>query len=411
MKGEIINVGTEILIGDILNSNARYLSHELSQIGVGIYYHTTVGDNPERLRDILVQAKQRSDLVVLTGGLGPTQDDLTKETVAKLFGLDMVLHEESQEKIRDFFHRISAEMTDNNIKQAYMPEGARIIPNENGTAPGVLLERDQKIFILLPGPPRELIPMFRDFCIPYLQEKSPVKFYSRYYKVSGLGESALEDKLIHIIENQTNPTIATYAKPGEVMLRVTANGSTRDEAEVLLDRMEKDIMDVVGPWVYAKEDKTLHQVVAEMLIDLDCSISLAESCTGGLIASSLTEVPGISSVFHSGIVCYSNESKHQYLGVKEETLDRYGAVSRECATEMLEGLICNNRTRVAVATTGIAGPGGGTEEKPVGLVYVGVAVDGEFEVKELHLHGDRQRIQRYAVSLALEMVRKMLKND
>ncbi|QSX08611.1 competence/damage-inducible protein A [Alkalibacter rhizosphaerae] len=411
MRGEIINVGTEILIGDILNSNAQYISRELSRIGISIYYHTTVGDNPTRLQQVLQQAKERSDLVVLTGGLGPTQDDLTKESVAELFGLDMILHEESKVKIQGFFQRISAEMTQNNLKQAYMPEGARIIPNDNGTAPGILLEKDNKIFILLPGPPRELIPMFRDFCIPYLQDKSPIKFYSRYYKISGLGESALEDRLLDIIDGQTNPTIATYAKPGEVMLRITANGNTSEEATKLLDEMDHQVMDRIGSWVYAKEDLSLHEVVASMLMEKDCSISVAESCTGGLIAAKLTEIPGISSIFHSGIVCYSNASKSDYLGVKEETLEKYGAVSRECAMEMLAGLLKNNKTKIAVATTGIAGPGGGSEEKPVGLVFVGIAYKGKMEVHEVRLHGNRQQIQERSANMAFNMVRKMLEND
>jgi nicotinamide-nucleotide amidase len=411
MGGEIINVGTEILIGDILNSNAQYLSRELSAIGMSIYYHTTVGDNPKRLMDVLRLAIERSDLVVLTGGLGPTQDDLTKETVAALFGLDMVLHKESKTRIQSLFQKMSATVTENNWKQAYIPEGSRILPNDHGTAPGILLEREGKTLILLPGPPGELIPMFRDYCLPYLAEKNASTFYSRYYKLTGLGESAVEDKLLDLIDGQTNPTLATYAKPGEVMLRVTANSPRLEDGQRLLDDMDRSIMERVGDWVYAKEDKSLDQVVAQLLMATGTTMSVAESCTGGLIASLLTQMPGISSVFHSGIVCYSNASKIQYLGVREETLKQQGAVSRACATEMLEGLLRNNGTSMALATTGIAGPDGGTAEKPVGLVYIGVAWAGHIQVEEYHFHGNRQQIQTRAAHTALNMVRKILLKD
>ncbi|MBF7095716.1 competence/damage-inducible protein A [Alkalibacter mobilis] len=411
MKGEIINVGTEILIGDILNTNAQYISKELSMAGVSIYFQTTVGDNPDRLMEILKNSVERSDLIVLTGGLGPTQDDLTKETVAKLMGLDMEMHSESYEKMAAFFNKLSAKMTSNNLKQAYMPVGSHIIPNENGTAPGVLIEKDNKIIILLPGPPRELIPMFRDFVMPYLQGKSLDKFYSQYYKVSGIGESALEDMLLDIIDNQTNPTIATYAKPDEVMLRVTANAKTEDEARELLRKTDEIIVKRLGDNIYAKEDISLNEYTARLLIESGKTISLAESCTGGLISSKLTEIPGISKSLHSSIVCYSNESKINYLGVSKNTLESFGAVSRECAAEMLEGLLKNNNTDIAVATTGIAGPDGGTDDKPVGLVYVGIAFNGKIEIVERLLSGDRQRIQLKTANIALNLIRKTLLKD
>ncbi|SHE30323.1 competence/damage-inducible protein A [Alkalibacter saccharofermentans] len=408
MKGEIINVGTEILIGDILNTNAQYISKELSSAGVSVFFQTTVGDNPDRLMSVLKESVERSDLIILTGGLGPTQDDLTKETVARLLGLDMDMHTESYDKMMSFFHKISSKMTQNNLKQAYMPVGAHIIPNENGTAPGVLIEHEGKVIIMLPGPPRELVPMFRDFVMVYLQGKSQDKFFSNYYKVSGIGESALEDMLIDIIDNQTNPTIATYAKPDEVLLRVTANAKSEDEAKLLLDKTDKIIVDRLKDNLFAREDISLNGLVAKLLIDTSTTISLAESCTGGLITSRLTETAGISKCLHSSIICYSNDSKIQYLGVRKSTLEKYGAVSRECAEEMLKGLIKNNNTDMAVATTGIAGPTGGTEDKPVGLVYVGIAYKGNIHVEEHNISGTRHRVQLKSANIALNLIRKQL---
>ncbi|NTW71090.1 MAG: competence/damage-inducible protein A [Eubacteriaceae bacterium] len=409
MRGEIVNVGTEILIGDILNTNAQYISKELSSAGISVYYQTTVGDNGDRLMEILKKSIERSDLIILTGGLGPTQDDLTKESVAKLLGLKMELHTESYDKLLSFFNSVSSKMTDNNLKQAYMPEGSHIIPNNNGTAPGVLIEKDEKIFILLPGPPRELIPMFRDFVYPYLLSKSPDKFYSYYYKVSGVGESALEDMLLDIIDNQTNPTIATYAKPDEVLLRVTANAKSEEEAEEFLRKYDVIISERLKDNIYAREDISLNQVVADLLIDSGTTLSVAESCTGGLILSRLTEIPGISKCLHSGIVCYSNESKIDYLGVRKETLDTFGAVSRECAEEMLQGLVKRNKTDMAIATTGVAGPDGGTTAKPVGLVYIGIYHNGIYEIEEYHISGGRQRVQMKTAAMSLNLIRKKLK--
>lgn len=408
MIGEIINVGTELLMGDTVNSNAQYIGKELSRIGVSVYFHTTVGDNQGRLESVLQQAVTRSDLIILTGGLGPTQDDLTKETLTRFLGLELILHEESLEKIRTMFARLGSIMSQNNVKQALIPEGAIVLENNHGTAPGILLEREGNLFILLPGPPREMIPMFREQCIPYLEEKNPQKFSSRYYKVSGLGESAVEDRLLDLIDGQSNPTIATYAKSGEVLVRVTGSGMNQEVTEELLDLMEKQILDRIGPWVYSREDEELHQTLAKALMKENITISLAESCTGGLLASQLTESPGISSVFHSGIVCYSNEAKMQYLGVKEETLFQYGAVSASCAREMLDGLLKNNKTRAAIATTGIAGPGGGSEEKPVGLVYIGVALDGKFEIVEARFSGNRHQIQVRSAAMAWNLLRKLL---
>ncbi len=405
MIGELISVGTEILIGDTLNTNAQYISRELAQIGFSTYYHTTVGDNPSRLISALELSLSRSDIVILTGGLGPTQDDLTKETVAQVFGVDMVFHQESYDTLMKILGN-SQNISPNNFKQAYMPQGASVIPNHNGTAPGILIEKNDKVVILLPGPPREMIPMFQETVLPFLLSKSEVKFFSRYYKVTALGESVVEDMLLDVINGQSNPTIATYAKVGDVLLRVTANAKTQEIADELLKNIDHIIKERLGDNLYANEDITLHGVVAKLLMNKELSISTAESCTGGRIVSRLTEIPGISSCLHSGIVCYSNDAKIKFIGVKKETLDNYGAVSKETATEMLLGLYEQTKSDIIVATTGIAGPGGESDGKPVGLVYIGILFNGKHIVEEHRLNGNREKIQVQATNIALNMIRK-----
>lgn len=410
MNCELINVGTEILIGDILNTNAQYISKELALIGFNMYYHNTVGDNPQRLENTLETSINRSDIIIMTGGLGPTQDDLTKETVAKALGVEMVFHQESYDTLMNYFRGLH-KPTENNFKQAYIPEGSSIIPNNNGTAPGILLEKNNKIIILLPGPPRELIPMFQETVLPFLISKSTTKFFSNYYKVTNIGESALEDMLLDLIDGQTNPTIATYAKQGEVLLRVTANSKEKVEADNFLEKYDKIIKERLGDNIYAFEDVPLNQVVANLLIENGMSISIAESCTGGSIVSKLTEIPGISVSLHSGIVCYSNQSKMDFLGVSGKTLEHYGSVSHETAMEMLKGLYDKTRSDIVIATTGIAGPGGSTEEKPVGLVYIGIGIKGEYYVDKHLLTGNRERIQLRSTNIALNMIRKNIKTN
>ena len=407
MIGELISVGTEILIGDTLNTNAQYISRELAQIGFTTYYHTTVGDNPSRLKSSLELSLSRSDIIILTGGLGPTQDDLTKETLAQLFGVEMVFHQESHDTLMKILGN-TQNISQNNYKQAFMPKGSSVIPNSNGTAPGVLMEKDGKVVILLPGPPREMIPMFQETVLPFLMSKSEVKFFSDYYKVTSIGESAVEDMFLDLINGQSNPTIATYAKVGDVLLRVTANAKTQEEADVLLKKVGDIIKERLGDNLYATEDITLHEVVAKLLIKKGLSLSIGESCTGGRIVSRLTEIPGISSCLHSGIVCYSNEAKIKFIGVKEETLDTYGAVSEETATEMLLGLYQQTKSDLIIATTGIAGPGGGSDEKPVGLVYIGILFKGKSIVEEHQMTGNRERIQLKATNIALNMIRKAI---
>ncbi len=409
MNAEILAVGTELLMGQIANTNAQYISQRLNSIGINVYYHSVVGDNPTRLKAVLELALSRSDIIIITGGLGPTQDDLTKETVAEILGDKLILHEESLQKIEDYFKRVNRPMVKNNIKQAYLPESCTIIKNNNGTAPGCIMEKENKTVVMLPGPPKEMIPMLDDTVIPRFEEKSPEKIVSKFLRVFGVGESLLEEKIIHMIENQSNVTIATYAKEGEVTVRITTKNDNEAEALKDLAAVEDEIVEILGDSVYSDEDKELYQVVTEKLIKKRVTIAFAESCTGGLISSVITDVPGVSAVFDRAVVSYSNKSKVESLGVKQETLDKFGAVSRETAVEMAEGIRNLAGTDLGLSVTGIAGPDGGTEEKPVGLVYIALASNNGTECKELKLRGNRTKIRNYITLNSFDMIRRLLK--
>ena len=408
MNAEILAVGTELLLGQIVNTNAQYISQRLPEVGVNVYYHDVVGDNPKRLKDSLSLALQRSDVVILTGGLGPTKDDLTKETVAQMLNRNLVLDEESLSIMKIFFARFNRQMTSNNIKQAYLPEGSIIIKNKNGTAPGCIIEEGDKVVIMLPGPPSEMRPMFEDTVIPYFKNKSHSRLVSRFMKIFGIGESTVEDKIIDLIDNQTNPTIAPYAKQGEVMLRITANCEAGENAENLINPVMDEIKKRLGDTVYSVDNKEIEEVVADLLLKKCLTISIAESCTGGLISKTLTEIPGISQVFMSGVVSYSNNAKINILGVKPETIEKYGAVSQNTAIEMAENIKQISGTDIGLSVTGLAGPAGATEEKPIGLVYVALATKDGVESKELRLWGERNRIRNVTCLHALDMVRRYL---
>lgn len=408
MKAEIIAVGTEILLGDIINSNAQYLAQELAALGIDMYYQQVVGDNESRILHAFEEAYSRSDIIITTGGLGPTEDDLTKEVAAKYFNKELLQHEESIEKIKNYFKSRERKMTENNLKQGLIPEGAIVINNNNGTAPGVIIEENNKIMIILPGPPKEMKPMFEETVKPYLQKRSDSILVSRVVKILGIGESAVADELKDIMDAQTNPTIAPYAKEVGVMLRITAKAKTQEEALNLIRPVEEEIKKRLGENIYATEDINLEDVVAELLIEKKLTISTAESCTGGMIAATLINYPGISEVLLEGAVTYSNEAKHKRLGVKNETLEKYGAVSEETAREMAIGIAKTANTDVSIVTTGIAGPGGGTEEKPVGLVYIGVYVQGEAIVKRCIFNGNRSRVRLQATTTGLDMLRRIL---
>jgi nicotinamide-nucleotide amidase len=408
MIAEILSVGTELLLGDILNTNAQYIAKRLADMGISVYHQTVVGDNPQRLKKAYELAFSRADLVITTGGLGPTKDDLTKENAAEYFGKELVLDEASLKKIEGYFIKSNRVMTENNIKQAYIPEDAVIIPNNNGTAPGCIIDQNSKIVVLLPGPPREMRPMLEETVIPYLKKYQEGVLVSKVLRVIGIGESSAEDMLKDLIDNQSNPTIAPYAKEGEVIFRITAKSHSEEEGEKLIQPMEKEVRERLGDNIYGEGDTTLENVLAEMLIQNNLTIACAESCTGGMVSARFVNYPGISEVFMEGAVTYSNEAKMHRLGVKNETLKKYGAVSSETAAEMAEGIARTAGTDIGISTTGIAGPGGGTTEKPVGLVYIGLYIKGEVKTKKLVLRGNREKIRVRATMSLLDWLRRQV---
>ncbi|MDI6617780.1 MAG: competence/damage-inducible protein A [Clostridiales bacterium] len=411
MRAEILSVGTELLLGDIVNTNAQYIARRLADNGVFVYYQTVVGDNPKRLSDALDIAFERADIVIATGGLGPTKDDITKEIGAKFFNRKLVLHEESLKKIEKHFKNMNRKMTDNNRKQAYLPEGCVIFPNANGTAPGCAIEGNNKIFIMLPGPPKEMAPMFEDEVMPYLSKYQDGVLVSKVLRVLGVGESNMEDSIKDLMDFQTNPTIAPYAKDGEAILRITAKARDKNEALGLIAPVEKQIRERLKDNIYGTGDAPIWDVVAKMLIDRKLTIAVAESCTGGMLASRLINYPGISDVFMEGAVTYSNDAKMRRLGVSAKTLKKYGAVSAETAREMAEGIARTANTDIGLSTTGIAGPGGGTFEKPVGLVYAGMYFKGVVKVEKMNIAGNRQNIRNRAVMNVLDFLRRELENS
>lgn len=408
MKAEIIAVGTEILLGDIVNTNSAYLAKELALLGIDVYHQSCVGDNEQRLIDTFSEGLKRSDIIITTGGLGPTSDDITKEVACKIFDQKMELDKKSLEKIEKFFKNIGTEMTENNKKQAYFPKNSIILENENGTAPGAILTKDNKIIIILPGPPKEMIPMFEYKIKPYLKSMNKEVLISKTLKFFGIGESTLESKIIDIIKEQINPTVAIYVSNMELRLRITAKAENEDKANEIIIPIIKKVKDRVGEFIYAEDNISIEEVVSKILVEKNLTIATAESCTGGLVSSTLINYPGISSVFMEGCVTYSNESKINRLGVSENTLIKYGAVSEETAREMAEGIAKNLNTNVAISTTGIAGPGGGTEDKPVGLVYIGIYINGKTTVKKYILQGNRQDIRLRATKNALNDLRLRL---
>ena len=409
MTVEIISVGTEILLGNIVNTNAAYLAEKCAGIGLSCYYQEVVGDNEERLLSVLQTALTRADVLLLSGGLGPTQDDLTKETAAKALGKELYLHEPSKEVIASFFQKRGMEITENNWKQAMVPEGCIVVDNPNGTAPGIIMEENGRHVILMPGPPGELIPMFENAIIPYLNSLQPGIIYSQTVKVCGIGESKAESMVEDLIREQSNPTIATYAKTGEVHLRVTARAEDEKEAKKLVKPYVKELKGRFGNHIYTtQEDVTLEKAVVDLLLANHLTVSTVESCTGGMLAARLINVPGVSEVFKAGYITYSNKSKRKLLGIKKSILEKHGAVSPEIAKEMAKGAAIFGKADVTVGITGVAGPDGGSEEKPVGLVYIACSVCGRISVKECHFSGNRMKIRESSVSAALSLMRESI---
>ena len=410
MNAEILAVGTELLLGDIVNTNAQFIAQGLAELGIDVYYQTVVGDNPERLKSAMHSAFGRADIIITTGGLGPTEDDLTKEIGAQYFGRKLVLDERALDRIKKFFDKMKRPMTDNNVKQAMVPENAVVMYNANGTAPGIIIENEKQILIMMPGPPREMKPMFSEQVKPYLASKQEYTLVSRVLRIAGVGESAMEMQVKDLIASQTNPTVAPYAKDVEAVLRITARAENADEAEKIIEPVAQEIYSRFGKSVYDEGETSMQETVAQMLVKRNKTIAVAESCTGGLVASRLIEYPGISSVLLEGAVTYSNEAKMRRLGVKRETLEAYGAVSAETAVEMAEGIAKSSGASIGLSTTGVAGPGP-SEGKPEGLVFIGVYIEGKTYVKELNLAGKRNVIRERAAYNALDYLRRKLMLD
>ena len=407
MKTAILSIGTELLFGQITNTNTVYLSQKLNMLGYDVMYHYTVGDNPERVRDMIRLAFQDCDLVITTGGLGPTQDDLTKEMVCQVMGDELVMMDEVMSELESYFEKLGRPMTENNKKQAYVPSRAEVFINHEGSAPGFALEKDGKYVICMPGPPREMTSMFEDSVMTYLQSMSEDVIYYRMLRAFGIGESALETKLLDLIDDQTDPTLATYAKEGECSLRIASKRKTEAEAREAVDEMVEKVKERVGEFIYSCDDEELVQVVCRKLMEKGLTLSSAESCTGGKFAAAVTDIPGISAVFQRGLVTYSNQAKMDELGVKAETLEKYGAVSEETAMEMVEGLRRVSGSDVCVSVTGIAGPGGGSDAKPVGLVYIGFVYGDKKLCRKLQTGDDsRQWNRQYSLLSMLDIINK-----
>lgn len=395
MKAEILCVGTELLLGDILNTNAQFLSRELAALGVNVYRQNVVGDNAERLRKELSRAFEDCDMVITTGGLGPTYDDLTKETAAKYFGVEMAYNAAALKSIEDYYCKTGRTITDAVRKQAYIPEGADCLQNHNGTAPGVLLNKEGKTLILLPGPPREMQPMFLEYIPHYISKKTNQMIISKTVHIFGMGEAAVEEKLRDFMTTHTNPTLAPYAKDGEVQIRVTCCAETKSDAEDAIQPVLEHICKVIGKNIYGIDVGNLQTALVQKLQEKHLSVATAESLTGGLVSERITAVSGASAVFSCGVCAYSNTVKNRILGVAQKTLDTYTEYSSQTALEMARGIRLLSNADIGIATTGIAGPAGGTEEKPVGLVYVAVDSKKGSHAVKLQLNQGRLNTREY----------------
>ena len=414
MITELVAVGTEILLGNIVNTNSAYLSEQCALLGLSVYYQTVVGDNPDRMKSVIKTALDRSDVVILTGGLGPTEDDLTKEVTAELMGFELVEDARWREILEQYLvtyqkNNPERRITSNNYKQAMIPRGSIVLDNHNGTAPGLIMEKNGKTAILLPGPPNEMKPMFQESVFPYLRSKQPEIIYSQMVKICGIGESQVADEIKDMIEAQSNPTIAPYAKVGEVHLRITAKSQSEKECKKLIKPVVRELQNRFGKNIFATEEsKTLEEAVVDMLKDQNLTLSLAESCTGGMVASRIVNVPGSSDVFTHGYVTYSNRAKRKCLGVKKTTLKTEGAVSEKCAKEMAKGGCFFSKTDICLSVTGLAGPDGGTEKTPVGTVFMACCFNEKVITHEYHFTGNRSKIREQAAAHALALLRECI---
>lgn len=397
-------------MGDILNTDAQYLSIELAKLGISVIHQSTVGDNRERLLAQLDEAAKRSDIIILSGGLGPTPDDLTKEVCCEFFGKEMFLHEPTVEKIKKYFSSKGIEMAQNNLKQAMLPKDCVIFPNDNGTAPGMAIEKDGVHILVLPGPPRELKPMFQNCAVPYLMQFSDRIIVSHNIRTFGIGESSMAE-MVNDLFDARNPTVAPYAKDGEALLRVTAMAMTKEDAESLCEPVIEEIENRLDTYVYGVDYNCIEEAAVAMLKEHHLKVATAESCTGGLIAKRITDVPGASEVFECGIISYANEIKHKVLGVSEDDLNKYGAVSEPVAKQMAQGALKVSGADIAVSVTGIAGPDSDSTSKPVGLVYIGLADKENVWVREIRTSRRDRSYNRYvSASNALNMIRLYIDN-
>ncbi|KML12686.1 damage-inducible protein CinA [Bacillus sp. LK10] len=411
-KAEIIAVGSELLLGQITNTNAQFISKQLAEIGVNVYYHTAVGDNPERLKRAIQVAQERSNFIIFSGGLGPTKDDLTKETIASTLGKELVLNEEAFESIQEYFRKTGRDMSPNNRKQALVLEGSDVLVNRFGMAPGMFIQEGDTFYILLPGPPSELHPMFENEAKPLISEKLGLKekIVSVVLRFFGIGESQLETDLEDLIDAQTNPTIAPLAADGEVTLRLTAKHEDEKETERLLKEIEAQILERVGEYFYGYGDTSLAFEASKALHEHGKTVAAAESLTGGMFSEWLTDLEGASSILNGSVVCYTNQVKQQVLGCREETLSSHGAVSKECALELAEGVRKLTGSDIGISFTGVAGPEP-HEGQPVGKVFIGLSTKDQTDVFEWMFTGSRSGIRKRAVKYGLHHLLKLLKES
>ncbi len=409
-SAEILSVGTELLLGNITNTDARDISQRLSELGINVFYHTVVGDNPERLKKAVEIAKTRSDIIITTGGLGPTCDDLTKQVLAEAFNKKLIFNQDEANGIKSYFkNRLgTCSMTENNLQQAMLPEGCTIFHNDWGTAPGCAFVADGTYVLMLPGPPRECNAMFKYRAIPYLKSLSDSQIFSHNIHIFGMGESAVEDKLHNMMMELENPTLAPYAKEGEVMLRVTAKGTGQSECEELMTPVIEKVSEILGDVIYGIDSISLENTVVSLLKDSAKTLAVAESCTGGLVSKRLTDIPGVSSVYLGGITAYANEIKVKFLGVDENVLETQGAVCEDVARQMAAGIRSRFGTDFGIGITGIAGPASDSSEKPVGTVYIALATDSGVFCRNPKTGTSRERIRTLSANTAFDMLRRFL---
>lgn len=413
MNAEIITIGTEILLGQIVDTNSVYLSEKLAKLGINVFYKTAVGDNLERITNALKTGASRADLLILTGGLGPTVDDITRQAVADFVEKKLIFHPEAFAKIKGFFKERNYKMPESNQLQACFPEGALILENLRGTAPGFILEKPL-IIACLPGVPSEMKYMFSEKVTPFLLEKLGSKqtvILSKVLKIAGLGESLVDEKIKLLFVESKNPSIGILALPDEIILRLTAKAGTHEDAQRLIHDLKLKIYKKLGNAIYGEDEETLEGKIGEILRARNLTLSTAESCTSGLISHRITKVAGSSSYYKGGFNTYSNEMKINFLGVLPKTIHDFGAVSKECAREMAQGCAKAAQTDISIAVTGIAGPGGGSEEKPVGLVYIALSFKGQMEVKKFIFPGSRENIRERAAQTALFLIYQKLEKE